>query len=367
MGKMGAPEPYDWYVKWWSKRSTETSPVSQAGLPSGVFDALHSLSIECMVLPAIGNNSYFTDGVVNYGLIRDGRIQSEELLALIRVVRRTGKRAEKIIAVSRGPLSNETHDFLCVVTPLDSDGTVLVLLNDETESTRVDAMRRDFITNVSHELKTPISAIGLLADSVVASKDQPEMVEKWGSRMQSESKRLQNLVQEIIDLSRLQDTDPMDGAIEVDIIDAIHQAVNQAAVIADAKHIWVSEGALVDGVVMGKREHIVMAIHNLIENAINYSAEGTKVTVSSTNVDGIIEVTVVDQGIGIADSEMERIFERFYRVDPARSRESGGTGLGLSIVKHVAANHGGEIKVWSSVGVGSTFALRLPEYQGGDR
>jgi two-component system sensor histidine kinase SenX3 len=350
-------------MKWWNKRVA--SP--QAVLQSGVVEGLKALSIECMVLPSLGSNAFFTDGLVNYGLIRDNRIQSEELLALIRVVRRTGKRSEKIIAVSRGPLSNETHDFLCVVSQLDSDGTVLVLLNDETESTRVDAMRRDFITNVSHELKTPISAIGLLADSVVASKDQPELVEKWGSRMQSESKRLQNLVQEIIDLSRLQDTDPMDGATEVNIEDAIRQAINQATVIAESKNISVVEGGHIDAYVMGKPEHLVMAIHNLIENAINYSASGTKVTISSSKVNGIIEVTVVDQGIGIPDSELERIFERFYRVDPARSRESGGTGLGLSIVKHVAANHGGEIKVWSSVGVGSTFALRLPEYQGGDR
>ncbi len=348
-------------MKW--RKSREVSGA--ATLPTGVFDALQALEIECMVLPSIDKNSFFTEGLTKYGLIRDGRIQSEELLALIRVVRRTGKKQEQVIPVSRGPLSSETHDFSCVVTLIDNDSTVLVLLKDETQSARVDAIRRDFITNVSHELKTPISAIGLLADSVIASKDQPELVEKWGGRMQSESRRLQNLVQEIIDLSRLQDTDPMAGATEVEIVDAIKQAINQAAVTADAKHIWVTEGSLVDGVVMGKREHLVMAIHNLIENAITYSAEGTKVTVSSSNENGIIEVSVMDQGIGIPESELTRIFERFYRVDPARSRESGGTGLGLSIVKHVAANHGGEIKVWSSVGVGSTFALRLPEYQGG--
>ena len=119
---------------------------------------------------------------------------------------------------------------------------------------------------------------------------------------------------------------------------------------------------MIDAIILGTRELIVTAIQNLVENAITYSAEGTKVTVSCTKENGIVVITVIDQGIGINETELDRIFERFYRVDPARSRESGGTGLGLSIVKHIAANHGGEVKVWSSLGVGSTFALRIPEF-----
>jgi two-component system sensor histidine kinase SenX3 len=175
-----------------------------------------------------------------------------------------------------------------------------------------------------------------------------------------QTNRLNDLVREIINLSRLQDSDPLDMAHELDISDVIKEAINQCEVMAEARNIWVDLAQVDDCVVIGNREQIVMAIHNLVENAINYSAEGTHVTVSAKADKNIVEILVKDQGIGILEENLDRIFERFYRVDPARSRATGGTGLGLSIVKHVAKNHGGEVKVWSSIGVGSTFAMRLP-------
>jgi two-component system sensor histidine kinase SenX3 len=178
--------------------------------------------------------------------------------------------------------------------------------------------------------------------------------------MQSEAKRLTDLVQEIIQLSRVQDSDPLKVAYEFGVNDLIKEAIDQCKTTSDARHISVNFTETQDCTVKGDREQLIMAIHNLIENAINYSPEGTTVSITSSLQDSIIDVTVTDQGIGIPESEIERIFERFYRVDPARSRQTGGTGLGLSIVKHIVAKHGGEIKVWSAENVGSTFSIRLP-------
>jgi two-component system sensor histidine kinase SenX3 len=181
--------------------------------------------------------------------------------------------------------------------------------------------------------------------------------------MQQEAKRLTELVQEIINLSRLQDSDPLQIAEPLLVSDLISEAVDQCQTTSEARKIGLSVSEHTDAKVYGDRDQLLMAIHNLIENAINYSPENTNVSISTRIEGDIVTISVADQGIGIPDSELERIFERFYRVDPARSRETGGTGLGLSIVKHVAAKHGGEIKVWSSQNVGSTFALRLPIYQ----
>ena len=178
--------------------------------------------------------------------------------------------------------------------------------------------------------------------------------------MQSQVERLSALVQEIIDLSRLQDADPLLDAVQVDLDEAVNEAIDQCQVLAQTREIEILRGPAVNVSVVGDRTHLIMAFHNLIENAINYSPDHTRVTVNTAVDNQIIEISVIDQGVGISDADQDRIFERFYRVDPARSRVTGGTGLGLSIVKHVVANHGGEISVWSSSGVGSTFTIRLP-------
>jgi two-component system sensor histidine kinase SenX3 len=178
--------------------------------------------------------------------------------------------------------------------------------------------------------------------------------------MQQEAKRLTDLVQEIINLSRLQDSDPLQVAEPLLLSDLIAEAVDQCQTTSAARGIGLTVSDQVNVTVFGDRDQLSMAIHNLVENAINYSPENTNVSISTSLEDEIVTISVADQGIGIPEADLERIFERFYRVDPARSRETGGTGLGLSIVKHVAAKHGGEIKVWSSQNVGSTFALRLP-------
>ena len=178
--------------------------------------------------------------------------------------------------------------------------------------------------------------------------------------MQSQVERLTTLVQEIIDLSRLQDTDPLLDAIHVDLDEAVNEAIDQCQVLADTRNIEIIRGPLSKIHVVGDRTHLIMAFHNLIENAINHSPDRTRVSVNTTVTGAIVEIVVIDQGVGISEADQSRIFERFYRVDPARSRETGGTGLGLSIVKHVIGNHGGDISVWSSTGIGSTFTIRLP-------
>jgi two-component system sensor histidine kinase SenX3 len=229
---------------------------------------------------------------------------------------------------------------------------VLVIIDDEGEKQRVDAVRRDFITNISHELKTPIQALSLNADAILEVKDEPEKVATFANKIKLQTNRLNDLVREIINLSKLQDSDPMESAQEVEISDVIKEAIDQCESPAQVRKIIINTDEVEESTVFGKREQLVMAVHNLVENAINYSPEGTAVTVSTKKNENIIEILVKDQGLGI--------FERFYRVDPARSRATGGTGLGLSIVKHVVGNHGGEVKVWSALGIGSTFAIRLP-------
>jgi two-component system sensor histidine kinase SenX3 len=264
-----------------------------------------------------------------------------------------------LIEIPRGPFGKGKRKIKIAVTSLDED-SILILINDESEKARVDAIRRDFIANISHELKTPIGALSLLSEAISQAKDDPEAMERFANRIKSEAKRLEDLVREIINLSRLQGEDPLTDPHPIEMGAVVNEAIAQAETNAESRQITVERGDKHEAWVLGDRQQLIMAVHNLVENAINYSPEGTRVSVELKSVGDVIEVDVVDQGIGIKETDLERIFERFYRVDPARSRETGGTGLGLSIVKHVAQNHGGEVKVWSKIGVGSTFALRLP-------
>ena len=329
-------------------------------VPDVLIKALQSLDVESLVLIPGEEILFQSQGVSNFGLIKDERIISEDLLALIRVVRRTRESHRGAIELARGPIGAGKRELKVSVAPLDDEGMVLVLISDESEARRIDAVRRDFVANVSHELKTPIGALGLLSEAILGAKDQPDEVVRFATRMQNEAKRLTELVQEIIDLSRLQSSDPLQKALEVEVSDVVREAVDQAQFSSEQRGISLEIGDIEDATVIGDRDQLITAVHNLVENAVNYSPERTKVSIVTKRVGDIIEISVTDQGIGIADSELNRIFERFYRVDPARSRLTGGTGLGLSIVKHVALNHGGDVKVWSKEGVGSTFTLQLP-------
>lgn len=331
-------------------------------IPEGTLDLLEILDAEYLLLApgeVVLNSSR---GTTSLGLIRDSRVTSEAIINLVRAVRRSNIFQEATVELPRGPLGQGTHDLLVRVSPFGNQGLIIVLIFDDSEFRRLDSIRRDFVANISHELKTPIGALSILSEAVLGASDDQEAVVRFAGRMQVEAKRLSDLVQEIINLSRLQDDDPLVGAKAVSLSDLVSQAIDESSMTAEARKIGVAFDCKSESKVLGDRNQLAMAISNLVENAINYSPDGTQVAVTLSSSNGLVEISVKDQGIGIPDKDLERIFERFYRVDPARSRATGGTGLGLSIVKHVATNHGGDISVWSVEGAGSTFTLRLPEY-----
>ncbi|MFZ9100831.1 MAG: sensor histidine kinase [Candidatus Planktophila sp.] len=342
-------------------RKDDTS-AQKAIRPDFVLDLINHLDEDVLLIGSEDAPIYSSSGIEKLNVLREGRLLTPEISAIVRAVRRSGVAHNGKIEVPRGPIGEGTRELTLKVVALENEQMVLILISDESEAHRVHEVRRDFVANISHELKTPIGALSLLSEAVLSAKDDPEAVAKFATRMQHEAKRLTELVQEIINLSRLQDSDPLQIAEVLDIHHIIQDVVDQCQTTSEAKKIWVNVSEGPQAFVLGDKEQIKMAINNLIDNAINYSPPNTKVSVT-TSIDGeLVEICVADQGIGIPESDLERVFERFYRVDPARSRETGGTGLGLSIVKHVATKHGGDVRVWSAPAVGSTFALRLPLY-----
>jgi two-component system sensor histidine kinase SenX3 len=238
----------------------------------------------------------------------------------------------------------------------------VVYVDDQSEYARMEATRRDFVANVSHELKTPVGAMGVLAEALLASADDPDTVRRFADKMVIESKRLANMVGELIELSRLQGAEPLPDLEAVDVDTVVAEAVSRYKVAADNADIAVTTDSPTGYKVLGDQPLLVTALANLVSNAIAYSPKGSPVSISRRRRGDNIEIGVTDRGIGIAAADQERVFERFFRVDKARSRATGGTGLGLAIVKHVAANHNGSIRLWSQPGTGSTFTLSIPAY-----
>jgi len=295
------------------------------------------------------------------GIVNRSVVAVPDIVDIVGKVADDGSPREQTLRVRRPPLGRELLEVRVRVAPLSS-GAILVLIDDLAEERRVDAVRRDFVANVSHELKTPVGALSILAEAVLSSADDPEQVQHFAEKMQTEAKRIGSLIQEVIDLSRLQSDDPMNRAELVDTDQLINRAIEEVRTIATGLDIEIIRGEEIDAPLLGDRGQLLTALRNLLTNAISYSAANTRVSVTTREVDGIVEISVKDAGIGIPPHDLDRIFERFYRVDPARSRGTGGTGLGLAIVKHVCQNHGGECTVWSEVGTGSTFTLRIPAY-----
>ena len=301
-----------------------------------------------------------SETVANIGLIKGSRITSENIRKIIRNARKRNEVIETEVAIPRGSLTNGFHERRVRIAQIGRDGNVAVLIFDDSEARRLDAVRRDFVANISHELKTPIGGISILAEAISEGSDDPEMVKNFSERMKIEASRLSHLVQEIIDLSRIQDQNTTQNSQIVSLKHVIEEAIYQSKVRAEKRHVEINFVCEEDIEFFGDRKQLVMAISNLVENAINYSPERTTVNVLLKKNEEIAEITISDQGVGIAEEDIDRIFERFYRVDSARSRETGGTGLGLSIVKHVISNHGGDVQVWSVPGTGSTFTVLLP-------
>jgi two-component system sensor histidine kinase SenX3 len=226
----------------------------------------------------------------------------------------------------------------------------------------MEASRRDFVANVSHELKTPVAAMGVLAEAMLESADDPETSQRFGRKLLTESQRLAGMIGELIELSRLQGAERLPDLVRVDVDTVVQEAISRYKVAADTADITVNTDDPTDFAVLGDQPLLVTAVANLISNAIAYSPDGSSVSISRRRYRELIEIAVTDRGIGIAKADQERVFERFFRVDKARSRTTGGTGLGLAIVKHVAANHNGTIRLWSRPGTGSTFTLSIPVY-----
>jgi two-component system sensor histidine kinase SenX3 len=331
--------------------------VEESPVPPGIATVLSVLRSSAVVVGDDDAVLKASAPAYAFGLVRDGALVSDELADLVRQVRRDGTIRETELLLGRPGLS--PRHVTARVAPLGSR-LVLALVEDRTRERQVEAVRRDFVANVSHELKTPVGAIRLLAEAVHDAADDPEAVQRFSGRMLTESDRLSRLVQQIIELSRLQANEPVDGPAPVSVDDVVKTAVDTSAIDADSRQISVVTGGAEGLEVYGSTEQVAAAVSNLVANAITYSGDGSTVLVTTKSLPDTVEISVVDQGIGIPESEVGRIFERFYRVDPARHRSTGGTGLGLSIVKHVAATHGGDIRVWSVEGQGSTFTLTLP-------
>jgi two-component system sensor histidine kinase SenX3 len=333
-------------------------------VPEGVSEILGVLSSSAVVVGPHDEVLEATRAARSLGLARGTRVGVSELLDLVRQARRDGRTRVHDLELSRGP--SESTLYLSARVAALPDGLVVILADDLTASYRVEATRRDFVANVSHELKTPIGAISLLAEAVEDAADDPDAVRRFAERMGVESSRLADLVSQIIDLSRLQADDPLAEPQVVDIDQVLHDAVDRCRVDAEQRGVTLTLASTHGVRVLGNARQLSTAVGNLVENAVVYSDPGARVVVAAHvrahSDDDDVEITVSDTGIGISSADAERIFERFYRVDYGRSRANGGTGLGLSIVKHIAASHGGRVGVWSQVGRGSTFTITLPAH-----
>ena len=355
--------------RWSEKDRRKPKRVEQQpeqGLPPGVDTVLSVLRSCAVVLDDSDQVIKASSAAYALGLVRGGAIAVDAMLVMARLTRRDGEIRQADLDIPRRLGGKPGGDALAVsvrVAPLGSR-LVLVLVEDLTEARRIEAVRRDFVANVSHELKTPVGALSLLSEAVQDASDDPEAVRRFAGRMLIEATRLTSLVQEIIELSRVQDDDRLVDPESVPVDELVAEAMDRCRHQAAAKQIVMAAGGIAGLSLHGNRGQLAAALGNLVENAVNYSPARTRVAIAARKVSNsahdIVEISVTDQGTGISEKDRERIFERFYRVDPARSRATGGTGLGLSIVKHVAASHGGTVSVWSVEGQGSTFTLRLP-------
>jgi len=337
-----------------SDRPRPPAGLTVAQLMQRVLDSSHN---GVAVLNEWGDVVLHNPRAVALGVVRNNQ-PDPRVRAAAEIVRQNGKTIE----VDLSPLESHGRGPAAVrgeVRPL-ADTFTVVDAADESEAVRLEATRRDFVANVSHELKTPVGALALLAEAVLDAADEPDEVRRFSAKIVREATRLGTLVTELIALSRLQGAERLPELAPVDVDEVVAEALGRSALVAESTGIDITTDGPSDLVVDGDRTLLVTALSNLIDNAVAYSSPGSPVSISRRSHDGYAEIAVTDRGIGIAHEHQQRVFERFFRADPARSRATGGTGLGLAIVKHVAANHGGDVRLWSKLGTGSTFTLRLP-------
>jgi two-component system sensor histidine kinase SenX3 len=344
-----------WAGAGWHRRAEE---VLEVPVPDGVDTALEVIGSTGVVLDADNRVLRASISAVALGIVDDRDIVYQPIIDLVRESRIEGIPMSREFELPGATKAAPPIHLLVRVAPLGLR-LMLVVADDRSEMYRLDAVRRDFVANISHELKTPIGAVSLLAEALQYSADDPEQVRSFAATLEREGHRLAEMTNDIIELTRLQSIGTIEDPDVVSIDAVIEQAIATNSVLAQKSGIAVAVSATTGAYVLGDGSSLATAIHNLVRNAITYSRGPSRVGVGATAKNGLIEISVTDQGQGIADGDLERIFERFYRSDPARSRETGGTGLGLAIVKHVVNNHDGEVRVWSQLGKGSTFTIRL--------
>lgn len=325
-------------------------------VPDGLDTALEVIGATGLVLDAGNRVIRASRTALDLGFVEDREIAIDEVAALIRKARAANKPTQEEFELTTA--EGTPLKVLVRVAPLGSK-FVLLVAEDRSDIYRIDNVRRDFIANISHELKTPIGAVSLLAEALSFSADEPDQVRSFAASLEKEASRLVELTGDIIELSRLQSLGGVADGESVPIDEVVNSAVDANRVFAESADIELVVNAKSGAWVKGDRGSLVTAVHNLVRNAVGYSTGPARVGVGVVARDGRVEISVTDQGVGIPAHELGRVFERFYRGDPARSRQTGGTGLGLSIVKHVVHNHRGEVRVWSHPGRGSTFTIKL--------
>ncbi len=339
-------------------RDRQRAAVS-TDVPDGVAEVLRAMHDPAFVADTSGTVLAASAPAEVFSMRVGAVIPDDDLRRVVRTARESGSTVSETLRLRRGPAPAEPR-LVAVRAAGISPRLTLVVLRDITERERVEEMRRDFVANTSHELKTPVGAVSLLAEAIESAADDPAQVRAFATRLTAEAGRLGALTARIMSLSRLQATDELKDVRDVSVDEVVTSAVEAHVFQADAASVAIVRGGTRGLYVRGDAQVLTEAIGNLISNAIAYSPAGSNVGVGVKEADGILEIAVTDRGIGIPESEQQRVFERFYRADQARSRSTGGTGLGLSIVKHAVQRHGGEVRLWSRPGRGSTFTIRLP-------
>ncbi|APH45655.1 two-component sensor histidine kinase [Microbacterium sp. 1.5R] len=346
-------------VAWAYRARARVADETSLVVPEGVTAVLGSMDDAACVVDSSGLVLAVSKAATRFGIEVGAPLENPELRQLVRGGRIEGSSATESLRITRGGLSLDPRLVSARASAISPRMTLLII-RDVTEQERLDQMRRDFVANTSHELKTPVGAVTLLAEAIESAADDPAQVRHFATRISAEAARLGQLTGRIMSLSRLQTDDALSDVRPVSIDEVLATALEAHVVQADSAGVELARGGDRGVWVRGDSQILIEAFGNLIANAIVYSPKGSRVGIGVKADEGVVEVAVSDQGIGIAEADRERIFERFYRADEARSRRTGGTGLGLSIVKHATQRHGGEVRLWSRPGRGSTFTIRLP-------
>ncbi|GAA2575287.1 sensor histidine kinase [Microbacterium binotii] len=331
---------------------------NSTAVPEGVPDVLAAMDDSAIVVDGSGTVRAASASAEAFGIHVDEVVPDDHIRELARAVR-SGGISTASLTLRRSSSPAEPRLVSARATTI-SPKLVLIVIRDITERERVEQMRRDFVANTSHELKTPVGAVSLLAEAIESAADDPAQVRIFAGRLSAEAQRLASLTSRVMNLSRLQSADELAEVGDVSVDSVVTAACEAHALAAGSAGVTVVRGGTRGLYVRGDTQILTEALGNLVANAIAYSPSGSSVGIGVKQVHNSVEIAVTDRGIGISEADQQRVFERFFRSDQARSRRTGGTGLGLSIVKHAVQRHGGEVRVWSRVGRGSTFTIQLP-------